>query len=367
MSPDASAGTFSRRAFIERMGAGAGALAAGMFFAPPARSQFALTSPVVFGRMFPDLATGQPGQRPRARRAARHRQGPRHPRRRRRPGRGPGRADRRPGAEPEQPEQPDPHRGHDVPRPVPRPRHDVRRDVAARRRRPSPSTTANARTPALDLDSVYGGGPIGVAAALRPAPTGPSSGSRAAACSRTCRATRDGAAIIADPRNDENLIIAGLQARVPPVPQPRGRPCVRARRRAGWTVARVRRGAAAHHLALPVDDPPRVPAAVRRARRWSTTSCARPPLLPAGVGQAFMPVEFQGAAYRFGHSMVRPSYRANLAGDNGAAVLRDDLRPRRRGSAPTRSTCAAAPARRGASSAGRRSSTSATARCGRTS
>ena len=26
---------------------------------------------------------------------------------------------------------------------------------------------------------------------------------------------------------------------------------------------------------------------------------------------AFIPVEFQGAAYRFGHSMVRPSYRAN--------------------------------------------------------
>src|SRR5262249_58158594 len=32
---------------------------------------------------------------------------------------------------------------------------------------------------------------------------------------------------------------------------------------------------------------------------------------------AFMPVEFQGAVYRFGHSMVRPSYRANLAGDGG--------------------------------------------------
>jgi hypothetical protein len=29
----------------------------------------------------------------------------------------------------------------------------------------------------------------------------------------------------------------------------------------------------------------------------------------------FIPVEFQGAAYRFGHSMVRPSYRANLLGD----------------------------------------------------
>jgi hypothetical protein len=34
-----------------------------------------------------------------------------------------------------------------------------------------------------------------------------------------------------------------------------------------------------------------------------------------------IPVEFQGAAYRFGHSMVRPSYRANLAGQNGAAFF----------------------------------------------
>src|SRR3954468_12075532 len=34
-------------------------------------------------------------------------------------------------------------------------------------------------------------------------------------------------------------------------------------------------------------------------------------------GAAFIPVEFQAAAYRMGHSMVRPSYRANLAGDQG--------------------------------------------------
>jgi hypothetical protein len=34
-------------------------------------------------------------------------------------------------------------------------------------------------------------------------------------------------------------------------------------------------------------------------------------------GEGFIPVEFQGAAYRFGHSMVRPSYRANMRGDNG--------------------------------------------------
>ena len=34
------------------------------------------------------------------------------------------------------------------------------------------------------------------------------------------------------------------------------------------------------------------------------------------TNQAFIPVEFQ-MAYRIGHSMVRPSYRANLQGDNG--------------------------------------------------
>jgi hypothetical protein len=34
-----------------------------------------------------------------------------------------------------------------------------------------------------------------------------------------------------------------------------------------------------------------------------------------------MPVEFQGAAYRFGHSMIRPSYRANMRGDNGGPFV----------------------------------------------
>jgi hypothetical protein len=34
-------------------------------------------------------------------------------------------------------------------------------------------------------------------------------------------------------------------------------------------------------------------------------------------GAAFIPVEFQTGTYRMGHSMVRPSYRANLAGNDG--------------------------------------------------
>jgi hypothetical protein len=34
-------------------------------------------------------------------------------------------------------------------------------------------------------------------------------------------------------------------------------------------------------------------------------------------GDGFMPIEFGGAAYRFGHSMVRPSYRANFTSGTG--------------------------------------------------
>jgi len=34
-------------------------------------------------------------------------------------------------------------------------------------------------------------------------------------------------------------------------------------------------------------------------------------------GEAAMPIEFQAACFRVGHTMVRPSYRANLKGDNG--------------------------------------------------
>ena len=67
MSPETTeeiAAGHSRRTFLGRAGAGAGALAAsstfGGMFAPAARSQFAPTSPTVFGRMFPDLGPANP-------------------------------------------------------------------------------------------------------------------------------------------------------------------------------------------------------------------------------------------------------------------------------------------------------------------
>jgi hypothetical protein len=124
-----------------------------------------------------------------------------------------------------------------------------------------------------------------------------------------------GAAIIADPRNDENLIISGLQA-------------------AFLSFHNKAVDLLTHEERL--ESPDEVFRRARRLTTWHYQWMIVHEFLPLFVGQemvddilrhgrryfrppvAQIPVEFQGAAYRFGHSLVRPSYRANLAGDNGA-------------------------------------------------
>jgi hypothetical protein len=194
--------------------------------------------------------------------------------------------------------------------------HDMTFDTTSPLGIPTPpEQVANARTPSFDLDSVYGGGPGG-------SPELYNAGDRAKLRIESGGIFEDlprdasRRAIIADPRNDENLIIAGLHAAFilfhnKAVDEVRRRfPGIstsgafsEARRLTVWHY---------HWLILKeflplfvgqamVDD------VLRNGRRFY-----RPP-----VGGAFMPVEFQGAAYRFGHSMVRPSYRANMNGDPG--------------------------------------------------
>ena len=96
--------------------------------------------------------------------------------------------------------------------------HDLTFDLTSRLAvRAEPTQSPNERTPALDLDAVYGGGPLAdpglyvpVSRFSRERPTklkierGP--------LFEDLPRRADRSAIIADPRNDENLIIAGLQA-----------------------------------------------------------------------------------------------------------------------------------------------------------
>jgi hypothetical protein len=197
--------------------------------------------------------------------------------------------------------------------------HDITFDLGSRLNEPvDPEDSLNSRTPAFDLDSVYGGGPARSPELYGQGPSRIKFRLESGGHFEDLPRRSDRSAIIADPRNDENLIIAGLQAAfylfhnhaVDYV----------ARRHPRWDAEEVFKEA-------------------RRLTTWHYHWMILHEFLPMFVGQnavedilyrgrkvyrppvGFIPVEFQGAAYRFGHTMVRPSYRANLNGDNGAAFF----------------------------------------------
>jgi len=219
-----------------------------------------------------------------------------------------------------------------------------------------PAALANFRSPRLDLDSVYGSGPAdqpylydwkgtsrngakrdaGVKLlvgriAVGPAsvkPTGRTEEEHAAdlveAIDDVPR-NSDGLALIGDPRNDEHEIISQLHLlflrfhnRVVDWLIDSGRDvggaellqeAVRVVRwHYQWIVVHdfLKRICGATMLAEVLKPTGEWPAVVRRHFRWEA--------------QPYIPVEFSGAVYRFGHSMVRPSYAVQ---DTPAAGGRD--------------------------------------------
>jgi hypothetical protein len=176
-----------------------------------------------------------------------------------------------------------------------------------------PNTSPNNRTPRFDLDSVYGAGPVAQSELYDladPIKLRLESGGLFEDLPRRA----DGSAIVGDPRNDSNIVISGLHAAFMKF-----------------------HNNAVDAVVTPGAEPVDVFAEARRQTTWHYQWLVVNQLLPSFVGQAtvdavlassdrfygarkqaFIPVEFSGAAYRFGHSMVRPSYRANLAGDAGA-------------------------------------------------
>ena len=173
-----------------------------------------------------------------------------------------------------------------------------------------PTRTPNTRVPRLDLDSVYGGGPSVSPQLYRssdPATLRFGDGGLFEDLPRN----PDMTAIIADPRNDENLMISGLHAafllahnrtvnlrRKNGLP---GDPFVHARR----TIMHHWQWIVVNEFLPQIVGRALVQDILRNGRRWYRFS------------NPTMPVEFQTGTYRFGHSLVRPSYRANLKGDPG--------------------------------------------------
>jgi Animal haem peroxidase len=192
--------------------------------------------------------------------------------------------------------------------------HDMTFDTTSRLGQPTnPRNAPNSRTPSFDVDSVYGGGPAASPQLYDPSDPIKLKVESGGLFEDLPRAADD-TAIIGDPRNDENLVIAGLHAAFLLFHNN----AVDRVRDEGYSdpdevFARARRLLTWHYHWLIVREflplfvgHNMVDAILSRGRRYYRPN-----------GDAFIPVEFQGAAYRFGHSMVRPSYRANLAGDAG--------------------------------------------------
>jgi hypothetical protein len=189
--------------------------------------------------------------------------------------------------------------------------HDVTFDTSSTLGVPTdPLTSPNGRTPSLDLDSVYGGGPVASPALYDPKHPGKLLIGSGGIFEDLPRMS-DGTAIVGDPRNDENMMIAGLHCAFILF---HNRAVDEAHGTSQQRFAQARQLTTWHYHWMVLRE--FLPLFVGQAMVDDVLANGRR-FYTVGLGQAFMPVEFQGACYRFGHSMVRPSYRANLKGDNG--------------------------------------------------
>jgi hypothetical protein len=208
--------------------------------------------------------------------------------------------------------------------------HDITFDpVSSLTRQNDPDGLVDYRTPRFDLDSLYGRGPSdqpylyepdGVHLALGRVVPSP-----AATVGHDLQRNGNGRALIGDPRNDENLIVSQLQAtmikfhntvldRVGEEHQNLGKEEVF--KLAQQTVRWHYQWIVVHDfLARLVGED--VVADILRPVAYRVPGLGEETVTEAQLRffvwdeEPFMPVEFSVGAYRFGHSMARPSYKIN--------------------------------------------------------
>lgn len=213
----------------------------------------------------------------------------------------------------------------------------------------NPMATVNFRTAAFDLDSVYGNGPSGspelydsssgrIKFRLERIP-GSETVSRHGAVRFDMPRDRQNNAIVAESRNDENVVIAQMQVALlsfhnavtdylAAQPAYRGASAQQlftdARRLVTWHYQWI-----ILHEFLPLTiGQERLNDILRTGPTWYKPQ-APTNRFRTGDGREMprIPIEFNAAAYRFGHSQVRPSYRANFGPTGGTpffAFIFDD-------------------------------------------
>lgn len=176
------------------------------------------------------------------------------------------------------------------------------------------------RTPRLDLDCLYGRGPTEQPYLFQPDGVrmelgAPMSGNPRDQKSADVPRGPNGRALIGDPRNDENRIVTQLQSAML-----RFHNAV-ADAMQGASFDEVRAQVRWHYQWMIVNDflptvigPATIDEILPHRAAGKAIQDAPPQFLIPGLadgGLALMPVEFSVAAYRFGHSMIRPIYRIN--------------------------------------------------------
>ena len=183
-----------------------------------------------------------------------------------------------------------------------------------------PTISQNSRSAVFDLDSVYGRGYIADPQLYDPADPvkflvgfGGTFEDLPRNVDVYPGAPSPATAVIGDPRNDENLMIVGLHAAFLKFHN-HAVDYVRAQGTSDRTTVflKARLLTTWHYQWLIVHE--FLPQFVGQAMVDDILGNG-PQFYAPNTGQAFIPVEFQTGGYRFGHSMVRPSYRANLKGD----------------------------------------------------
>jgi hypothetical protein len=213
----------------------------------------------------------------------------------------------------------------------------------------NPMRTVNFRTAAFDLDSVYGEGPTGspelnersagrIKFILQPIP-GSEAVSRHGAVRNDVPRDASGVAIVAESRNDENVVISQMQVALLSFHN---------------AVTDYLSGQAAYQNA----SADRIFQDARKLVTWHYQWIILHEFLPRTIGQDRLdqlmreglkyyqpkdpvnrfrtsggqdmpriPIEFSASVYRFGHSQIRPSYRVNFGPTGGTpffAFLFDD-------------------------------------------
>ncbi len=219
--------------------------------------------------------------------------------------------------------------------------------------RSNPRRTTNFRTAAFDLDSMYGGGPEespelydrssgDIKFRVETIP-GSEAVSRKGAVRFDLPRDANNNAIIADSRNDENVVIsqfhvAMLRFHNAVVDHLRKDPA-QAERSPEQIFQRAQRLVRWHYQWIVLNEflpttigKERVDELLRRGPRFFQVGDPRFGLeFRNARNNPRIPIEFSVAAYRFGHSQVRPSYRLNFGPDGGvpffAFIFDDSIDP----------------------------------------